>query len=439
MPMRLACQVRPNSAPFPDVKCLQHPLCQRTVLSAGAYGGLGAVCATDDDVYHSASQMCVVRNAIAKSAPPTSISPPFRQPLSTRLSWVLCGTETSWCMDSMWLRGQGQQCSTRNKGSKVITKSSDDERQNAFVYPPNYAKDVRAFYGTCVATCALGDSLSPDGVHCKVKFRPALNFFEMGDGRCRSDAPGMQSISNTEDGGYYYPMSHGPMVQAWYRTCVQARSAAAPGGRGRSSSALSRTGSSGIAGGGAGTQRSARGALQTGSEVLFPYPSEAGSGSVVICNYSGKRYYWGKSGIGDTAVESVEKGGRCTAMPLEEACSDSVCWHRGWVSPCKSQSCFKGSARQVNAGIDVVSSGGGKGVCTVICTAEKDMCKTSTVVYIAPLHCTYVQVVHSSLSIIDFPPPYENLPKITFPYPRPSLDGTSIYICNYSVACTAQP
>lgn len=179
-------------------------------------------------------------------------------------------------------------------------------------------------------------------------------------------------------------------------------------------------------------QRSPRGVLTSGSEVLFPYPKQAGSKSVVICNYSGKKYFWGKSGQGDKAIEDVKKGEECTTIPLEETCSDSVCWHRGWVSPCRSQSCFKGSAREVNAGIDVVNSGGGKGVCTVICTAGKDLCKTNTVVFIAPMHCTYVQVVHSALSIVDFPAPYQNLPKITFPYPRPALDGTSIYICNYS-------
>ena len=66
----------------------------------------------------------------------------------------------------------------------------------------------------------------------------------------------------------------------------------------------------------------------------------------------------------------------------------------------------------------MVNSGGGKGVCTVICTAGKDLCKTNTVVYIAPTHCTYVQVVHSALSIVDFPAPYQNLPKVLRPYPE---------------------
>jgi len=110
-----------------------YPYADKQAIEA-VYAGCTPVCASEDDVYHSASQMCIVRNPIA----------------------------------NMWLRGQGQQCSAKNKGSKVITKSSGDERQNAYVYPPNYSKAVTSFYETCVATCAVGDALSADGVHCKV-------------------------------------------------------------------------------------------------------------------------------------------------------------------------------------------------------------------------------------------------------------------------------
>ena len=34
---------------------------------------------------------------------------------------------------------------------------------------------------------------------------------------------GVNSISNTEDGGYYYPQKMGPVIQAWYLTCKNRR------------------------------------------------------------------------------------------------------------------------------------------------------------------------------------------------------------------------
>ena len=39
-----------------------------------------------------------------------------------------------------------------------------------------------------------------------------------------------------------------------------------------------------------------------------------------------------------------------------------------------------------------VSAGEGSAVCTVVCMASQDACKANSVVYIAPAHCSFVQV-----------------------------------------------
>jgi hypothetical protein len=79
----------------------------------------------------------------------------------------------------------------------------------------------------------------------------------------------------------------GPVVEAWYLTCKRS----APSSR--SASSASR---------GASTQANAKAAYSkavSGSKppkkslnVMFPYPKEASARDVLICNYSGKRYYY---------------------------------------------------------------------------------------------------------------------------------------------------
>ena len=72
----------------------------------------------------------------------------------------------------------------------------------------------------------------------------------------------------------------------------------------------------------------------------------------------------------------------------------------------------------------------------------QDECKTNSVVYISPAHCGYVQVLPTETEVVEFPPPYQALPKLVFPYPTQwqpypgassqGLTDTTITICNWS-------
>uniref|UniRef100_A0A7S0ERX5 Uncharacterized protein n=1 Tax=Hanusia phi TaxID=3032 RepID=A0A7S0ERX5_9CRYP len=180
-----------------------------------------------------------------------------------------------------------------------------------------------------------------------------------------------------------------------------------------------------------------------GVQILFPYPKGADKMSITLCNFADRTYYYkgGKRGSEKVALPSVGVGETCMSIPLDQACKDEVCWERGAVAPCETRSCFLNSAKAVTAGISVVSSGQGSAVCTVICTAPKAECKTMTTVYIAPAHCSYVQVLPSAVDLVEFPAPYNNMPKVVFPYPtkwKPGpesstrkLSPTTISICNW--------
>uniref|UniRef100_A0A7S4HBQ3 Uncharacterized protein n=1 Tax=Guillardia theta TaxID=55529 RepID=A0A7S4HBQ3_GUITH len=180
-----------------------------------------------------------------------------------------------------------------------------------------------------------------------------------------------------------------------------------------------------------------------GVQILFPYPKRADRMSITLCNYADRTYFYkgGKKGSEKVAVPSVGVGEACMSIPLDQACKDEVCWERGAVAPCETRSCFLNSAKAVTAGISVVSSGQGSAVCTVVCTASKAECKTTTAVYIAPAHCAYVQVLPSAVDLVEFPAPYDSMAKVVFPYPtkwKPGpgsstrkLSPTTISICNW--------
>jgi hypothetical protein len=197
----------------------------------------------------------------------------------------------------------------------------------------------------------------------------------------------------------------GPVVEAWYLTCKRS----APSSR--SASSASR---------GASTQANAKAAYSkavSGSKppkkslnVMFPYPKEASARDVLICNYSGKRYYYqgAKEGAGLVSIESMAVGDKCHAVGLAQACASADCWRRGHVAPCETGMCFAGSRKAVTAGITVVSTGEGSAVCTVVCMGTADECKTNSVVYISPAHCAYVQVLPTQTQVVDFPPPYHS-------------------------------
>jgi len=130
------------------------------------------------------------------------------------------------------------------------------------------------------------------------------------------------------------------------------------------------------------------------------------------------------------------------ACEQDQACASQDCWRRGHVAPCETGMCFAGSRKAVTAGITVVSTGEGSAVCTVVCMGTQDECKTNSVVYISPAHCGYVQVLPTQTEVVEFPPPYQYLPKLVFPYPtqwnaypgaKPQgLTDTTITICNWS-------
>jgi len=63
-----------------------------------------------------------------------------------------------------------------------------------------------------------------------------------------------------------------------------------------------------------------------------------------------------------------------------------------------------------------------------ITTYTQDECKTQSVVYISPAHCGYVQVLPTQTEVVEFPPPYQYLPKLVFPYPTQwnPYPGTSV-------------
>jgi hypothetical protein len=347
-----------------------YPYTQREKVSA-VYQSCTPICATQDDTYHSESQMCIVRNPVAR----------------------------------MWFAGFGQSCSESSRGATYISKASagangivGNSRAPQFIYLPANSAAVRKFYQTCEATCAIGDALSSDGVHCHVIDPDALAFFGDGNDKCLNQGPGVDSISNTQDGGYYYPKKMGPVVQAWYLTCKRGRAGGfgaggAPGGGGSGD---------GVGGERSDVQESYARAVK-GQEkpsgvalnIMFPYPTEADTKSVLICNYSGKRYFY--KGERDSApmvgIDSISVNEKCHAVPLSEACQTRECWRRGHVAPCETGMCFAGSRKAVTAGITLVSTGEGNAVCTVVCLGSPDECKSKSVVYIAPTHCGYVQVL----------------------------------------------
>ena len=374
------------------------------------YRSCTPICATQDDTYHSQSQMCIVRNPVAR----------------------------------MWLAGYGQKCDSSSRGATFISKASTEgngitakSKAPVYIYAPINAWSVGKFYMTCKPTCALGDTLMKDNVHCNVKDGDALAFFGDGNERCLNKGPGVSSISNTKDAGFYYPQKMGPVIQAWYLTCKRGAGGGGAGGGGGGDTTTKAAYSRAVAGDAA---RPPSKALN----IMFPYPKEASADVVQICNYSGKRYYYqgGKEAAGMVTVESLNVGNKCQSIALADACASEDCWRRGHVAPCETGLCFVGSRKAVTAGITLVSTGDGAAVCTVVCMGTADACKTNSVVYISPAHCAYVQVLPTQTQVVDFPAPYDYLPKLVFPYPTEwtpfgggkavGLTDTTITICNWS-------
>ena len=86
----------------------------------------------------------------------------------------------------IWLAGLGQDCDASARGAAYISRASAGDngitansRAPQYIYAPANAAAVRAFYATCAATCAVGDTLSSDGVHCLVRHEDAPDFLCM--------------------------------------------------------------------------------------------------------------------------------------------------------------------------------------------------------------------------------------------------------------------
>jgi len=166
------------------------------------------------------------------------------------------------------------------------------------------------------------------------------------------------------------------------------------------------------------------------TQIIFPYPSQTSLTSIVICNYAGEDYwYQGKETGKEIHIPSVKMGDTCKSIPLSEACKDSSCWQRGNVKPCSAaESCTE---RQITAGVNVISGGGGSSTCIIRCPNSKLMCQAATAVFISPADCEDVKVIPQSSTTSLFPAPYSNLPLLAFPYPS-NIKPSSVAICNHS-------
>ena len=127
----------------------------------------------------------------------------------------------------------------------------------------------------------------------------------------------------SQDGGLYYAIQNGALVQDWYSTCRQDRMDVASRGA-AAEKALSSIPS----------KNRVPSTSKGGAEVVFPYPKSSRPSRVTVCNYSGKDYWWSRSKIGASSGDemvrippvTVETG--CASVPVKEACSDKTCWER---------------------------------------------------------------------------------------------------------------
>lgn len=126
-----------------------------------------------------------------------------------------------------------------------------------------------------------------------------------------------------QDGGQYYTVENGALVQDWYSTCSAQRMDSTIRGAAAEKALQAIPQKSRIPDTSAG-----------GAEVVFPYPRTASPTRVMICNYSGKDYWWSRSKAGVSSggelvrIPSVVAGSGCASVDLAEACSDRSCWER---------------------------------------------------------------------------------------------------------------
>mmetsp|Transcript_75699 Transcript_75699/g.177674 ORF Transcript_75699/g.177674 Transcript_75699/m.177674 type:complete len:205 (+) Transcript_75699:21-635(+) len=140
--------------------------------------------------------------------------------------------------------------------------------------------------------------------------------------------------------------------------------------------------------------------------LTLPYPAGAKFGTVTLCNYSGRDYWFGFVNrakqkqfvhVPPRTDQCVQVGHQCPTPP-------ATCGH---VAPCHPgmKGCGAQHSRKVSAGVGVVDiyphaaakvNSEGMAKCRVHCTEGDAVCATNTVVYFSPLKCKKVEVMTKS-------------------------------------------
>jgi len=150
-------------------------------------------CATDEDTYHSAKDLCMVTDGVLIT----------------------------------WLNGDGQHCGKGSIGEKAIRRATASvTNPTNYWYAADAANKVRELLETCHGTCAQFDAELHDHAHCQVINPLALHFLQGDGGTCDTSLPGYRLISpmgTTKDvaNTFMYPKSTGDEVENFYLSCMK--------------------------------------------------------------------------------------------------------------------------------------------------------------------------------------------------------------------------
>mmetsp|Transcript_5983 Transcript_5983/g.14577 ORF Transcript_5983/g.14577 Transcript_5983/m.14577 type:complete len:386 (+) Transcript_5983:86-1243(+) len=226
-----------------------------------------ALCASQDDMYDTATHLCQVGNKYAfwylarrdwvqcaSSLPAKQMLQdsadfennywyPFSKAKEVREFYDTCIPECATDEDTyhaskdlcsvtdsvliQWMNGDGQTCAPNLVGEKAIrsaTSSLDSPR--GYWYAADAADKVRALLETCHSQCAKGDVMLHDKVHCQIMGTLANQFLAGQGGTCDRNLPARRVISamgNTKDvvGAFMYPKTMGPQVELFYLSCMR--------------------------------------------------------------------------------------------------------------------------------------------------------------------------------------------------------------------------
>jgi len=225
-----------------------------------------SLCASQDDMYDTASRLCQVGNKYAywylrnknwvQCAPNIpgykyllntenqgSFTYPFAKAKIVREFYDTCIPECATdedtyhaskdlCMVSdgvliTWLNGDGQYCAKGSVGETAIRRATASlPAPRNYWYAPDAANKVRELLQTCHGACAQFDAELHDHAHCQVLNSLALHFLQGQDGTCDTTLPGyrlIRRLGTTKDvaGSFMYPKSTGDEVQNFYLSCMK--------------------------------------------------------------------------------------------------------------------------------------------------------------------------------------------------------------------------